>query len=34
MKEPEVFKSTEKISLNPNISHMYIEVDKRENLKL
>ena len=30
MKEPEVFKSTEKISLNPNISHMYIEVDKRE----
>ena len=30
MKEPEIFKSNEKISLNPNISHMYIEVDKRE----
>ncbi|WP_294355353.1 DEAD/DEAH box helicase [uncultured Clostridium sp.] len=30
MKNPVIFKSTEKASLNPNIEHMYIEVDPRD----
>ncbi|MGG7177155.1 DEAD/DEAH box helicase [Clostridium paraputrificum] len=30
MKEPVIFKSEAKISLNPNIEHMYIEVDPRD----
>lgn len=30
MKEPEIFKSEAKVSLNPNIDHVYIEVDPRD----
>lgn len=30
MKEPVVFKNKEKISLNPNIEHIYIEVEERD----
>lgn len=30
MNEPAVFKSSEKVSLNPNIEHVFIEVDPRE----
>lgn len=29
MKEPELLKATSKVSLNPNIEHMYIEVEQR-----
>ena len=30
MKEPVIFKNKEKISLNPNIEHIYIEVEERD----
>ncbi|WP_029699112.1 DEAD/DEAH box helicase [Clostridium sp. Ade.TY] len=30
MKEPIIFKNKEKISLNPNIEHIYIEVEERD----
>lgn len=30
MKEPVIFKNKEKISLNPNIKHIYIEVEERD----
>lgn len=30
MKDPSIFKSQAKVSLNPNIEHMYIEVDERD----
>ncbi|MDS0526379.1 DEAD/DEAH box helicase [Clostridium sp. SHJSY1] len=30
MNEPIIFKNNEKVSLNPNIEHIYIEVDPRE----
>lgn len=33
MKEPVLFKSEAKISLNPNIDHMYIEVDPRQKVE-
>ena len=33
MKEPIIFKNKEKISLNPNIKHMYIEVDPRQKVE-
>lgn len=30
MKDPEIFKTTSRASLNPNINHLYIEVEQRE----
>lgn len=30
MKDPSIFKSEAKVSLNPNIEHMYIEVEERD----
>ena len=33
MKDPVIFKSEGNVSLNPNIEHMYIEADPRENQK-
>lgn len=34
MKDPVIFKSEAKVSLNPNIEHMYIEVDPRDKFEI
>ena len=34
MKDPAIFKSESKVSLNPNIEHMYIEVDPRDKFEV
>ena len=34
MKTPSIFKSESKVSLNPNIEHMYIEVDPRDKFEV
>ena len=34
MKDPAIFKSEAKVSLNPNIEHMYIEVDPRDKFEV
>jgi ATP-dependent RNA helicase DeaD len=34
MKDPVIFKSEAKVSLNPNIEHMYIEVDPRDKFEV